>query len=130
METNSAWFVDPGQAADILQELQSVGVHTLLISISPFHNAHIPFARVKGVISACRQTGMQVFPWVNEFWPNLERLDSHTIHAMSEFEAIFGKDYLKRIPDRCWMYWQPPVFGDYTTWLPRNTDMLTGTQAI
>ena len=104
VETNSAWFTESGKAEEILQDLQSVGVHTLLISISPFHNASIPFTRVKGVISACHKTGMQIFPWVNEFVRDLDRLDSHKTHAMPEFEAKFGPDYLKRIPDRYWIH--------------------------
>ncbi|XPS82123.1 radical SAM domain protein [Desulfosarcina variabilis str. Montpellier] len=55
IETNSAWFVDTAQAITLLKELKASGVHTLLVSISPFHNAHIPYAHVKGVIDACRQ---------------------------------------------------------------------------
>ncbi|MCP3875096.1 MAG: 4Fe-4S cluster-binding domain-containing protein, partial [Desulfobacteraceae bacterium] len=58
VETNSAWFVDPEQAMGVLNQLRAVGVETLLVSISPFHNAHIPFARVRGVIDACHNTGM------------------------------------------------------------------------
>jgi len=42
-------------------QLIEAGVGTLLVSISPFHNAHVPYARVMGVIEACRRTGMQVF---------------------------------------------------------------------
>lgn len=104
VETNSAWFLDTGQAQKVLTQLLSVGVHTLLISMSPFHTEYIPFARVKGVIEACRRTGMQVFPWVNAFVRDLSRLDEHTVHSMSEFEALFGADYLKRIPDRYWIH--------------------------
>ena len=72
--------------------------------MSPFHNEYIPFARVKGVIEACRSTGMQVLPWVNAFVRDLSRMDDHTAHSMSEFETLFGADYLKRIPDRYWIH--------------------------
>jgi len=128
VETNSAWFTDPVQAEEILQDLQSLGVHTLLISISPFHNARIPFDHVKGVISACRGVGMQVFPWVNEFWRDLERLDSHKPHAMSEFEAIFGQDYLKRIPDRYWIHLGGRALQTFASIYPLKTisDTLAG----
>ena len=121
VETNSAWFTDPGQAEEILQDLRSHGVHTLLISISPFHNANIPFARVKGVIAACRQAGMAVFPWVNDFWRDLERLDSHTTHSMSEFEAIFGRDYLERIPDRYWIHLGGRALQTFVSCYPRQS---------
>lgn len=104
VETNSAWFKDNVQATTVLKKLLAAGVHTLLISISPFHNATIPFARVLGVIEACRCAGMQVFPWVNAFIRDLSRLDQRRTHTMIEFEEAFGPDYLKRIPDRYWIH--------------------------
>jgi uncharacterized Fe-S cluster-containing radical SAM superfamily protein len=104
VETNSAWFKDHEQAATVLERLLAAGAHTLLISISPFHNAAIPFDRVVGVIEACRRTGMQVFPWVNAFVRDLSRLDQSRTHSMVEFEDAFGTDYLKRIPDRYWIH--------------------------
>ncbi len=104
VETNSGWFTEAESADAILQRLIHAGVGTLLVSISPFHNAHIPFSRVRGVIDACRRTGMQVFPWVNAFIRDLERLGEDRPHAMDEFEAAFGNDYLKRVPDRYWIH--------------------------
>ena len=104
VETNSAWFADPDQAMSVLEDLMAAGVGTLLVSISPFHNAHIPFSRVKGVIDACRHCGMQVFPWVNAFVRDLSRLDESQTHSMAEFEAAFGRDYLETIPDRYWIH--------------------------
>ncbi len=104
VETNSAWFKDHEQAANVLERLQMAGVHTLLVSISPFHNAAIPFARVMGVIEACRRSGMQIIAWVNAFTRDLSRLDQNRTHAMAEFEEAFGPDYLKRIPERCWIH--------------------------
>jgi len=104
IETNSAWFVDTAQAIALLGELKASGVHTLLVSISPFHNAHIPYTRVKGVINACRQAGLNVFPWVNAFVRDLTRLDETKPHPMQDFESAFGPDYLRRIPDRYWIH--------------------------
>jgi hypothetical protein len=104
IETNAAWFVDPDQADDLLDRLREAGTHTLLVSISPFHNAHIPFARIKGVIEACRRRGIRVIPWVSGFANDLERLDILKTHSMAEFEAVFGADYLSRIPDRYWIH--------------------------
>jgi len=104
VETNSAWFVEKQQAVDVIEKLLAAGVHTLLVSISPFHNAFVPFVRVKGVIAACRQAGMHVFPWVNAFVRDLNRLDDTKTHAIAEFEERFGRDYLRRIPDRYWIH--------------------------
>jgi hypothetical protein len=104
VETNSAWFVDPQQAEAVLTLLRASGLGTLLVSISPFHNARIPFARVRGVIEACRRCGVQVFPWVADFTGDLERLDPGKPHSMAEFTEMFGNDYLERIPDRYWIH--------------------------
>ena len=104
VETNSAWFIDDRQAVAVIEDLLADGVHTLLVSISPFHNAAIPFARVKGVIDGCRRAGMTVFPWVNAFVGDLSRLDAAKPHGMAEFENAFGRDYLRRIPDRYWIH--------------------------
>lgn len=104
VETNSAWFVDGDRAEALVSGLLDAGVGTLLVSISPFHNAYIPYSKVIGVINACRRVGMAVFPWVNAFVLDLTRLDVNRTHDMQEFEAAFGTDYLQRIPDRYWIH--------------------------
>jgi hypothetical protein len=104
VETSSAWFKDEDQGMEILERLRDAGLGTLLVSISPFHNARIPFARVRGVIAACRRAGLQVFPWVNAFVRDLDRLGADRPHAMAEFEAAYGADYLRRIPARYWIH--------------------------
>ena len=72
VETNSSWYRDPTSAAETLARLKALGLRTLLISISPFHNEHIPFAKVAGVMRACRHAGIRVFPWhemdATRFW--------------------------------------------------------------
>ena len=62
VETNSSWFKDLESSKRILCNLREKGLKTLLVSISPFHNEHIPFYKVKGVIESCRKTGITVFP--------------------------------------------------------------------
>jgi hypothetical protein len=104
VETNSAWCRDMDAAVDLLRDLKGGGLETLLVSISPFHNAFIPFERVRRLISACRRAGLQVFPWVNAFVGDLDRLGAHRPHEMAEFEAAFGPHYLARIPDRYWIH--------------------------
>ncbi len=104
VETNSAWFVDAARADAVLTNLLNAGVHSLLISISPFHNAFVPFIRVKEVIAACRRQGLNTIPWVNGFVRDLDRLDPHRPHAMQTFLTTYGPDYLERIPDRYWIH--------------------------
>ncbi|MCP4744762.1 MAG: radical SAM protein [Desulfobacteraceae bacterium] len=104
VETNCAWFKDSGHASAVIKNLFKTGVHTLLISISPFHNEHIPYARVKGVIDACRSNGVKVFPWVDSFAGDLSRLDENKTHSLSEFEQVFGPNYLESIPEKYWIH--------------------------
>ncbi len=104
VETNAAWFTALKPAKTLLADLKREGLHTLLVSISPFHNAYIPFGRTLGVIDACRHSGMNVFPWVNAFVRDLSRLDPRIPHPMEEFKRAYGNDYLKRIPDRYWIH--------------------------
>ena len=54
VETNSSWYRDPDTAIELLDRLKRKGLHTLLISMSPFHNEYIPFAKVKGVMVAAQ----------------------------------------------------------------------------
>jgi hypothetical protein len=104
VETNSAWCRDEDAAVDLLDTLKGVGLETLLVSISPFHNAYIPFERVRRLIAASRRAGIQVLPWVNAFVRDLDRLGADRPHDMAEFHAAFGQDYLARIPDRYWIH--------------------------
>jgi len=104
VETNSSWYRDGGSACRILSSLKERGLSMLLVSMSPFHNEHIPFWKVKGVIEACRDAGMQVFPWISEFYPEIEALGDHSTHTLSEYEERYGADYLRRLPSRYWVH--------------------------
>ena len=104
VETNSAWFKDSRSAATTLSKLNKQGLQTLLVSISPFHNEYIPFAKVKGVIEAARQTGISIFPWVSEFIADLSELDAAATHTLTEFETLFGRDYVTHLPQRYWIH--------------------------
>jgi hypothetical protein len=119
VETNSAWYVDAQASEKILRDLIAAGVNTLLVSISPFHNAHIPYDRVTGIIAACRQTGMTVFPWVNAFVRDIKRFDVRQTHDMSEFEAVFGPDYMRRIPEVYWIHLGGRALDTFATVYPR-----------
>ncbi len=103
IETNSSWFKDKGSAITLLSDLRRLGVHTLLISISPFHNEFIPFNKVRSVIETCRSTGVQIFPWVEEFLQDLQRFDVMKPHSLEEYEEAFGRDYISDITSRYWI---------------------------
>lgn len=104
VETNSSWYQDLDSAVARLQELKARGLETLLVSISPFHNEYIPFQKVKGVIEACRVTRMAAFPWVSDFYRELDAFDPAITHRLAEYGERFGADYLRRIPARYWIH--------------------------
>jgi MoaA/NifB/PqqE/SkfB family radical SAM enzyme len=104
VETNSSWFKDRESAVALLTNLSTRGLNTLLVSISPFHNEHIPFFKVEGVIEAARQAGIGIFPWVTEFVSDLSQFDSGQTHSLAEFSDVFGRDYLLRVLERYWIH--------------------------
>ena len=104
VETNSSWFNDLESAVDILSRLRKKGLKTLLVSISPFHNEHIPFFKVQGVMDACRKAGINIFPWVNGFIGDLVQFDVAKTNSLVVFEEKFGPDYLYRILQRYWIH--------------------------
>lgn len=104
VETNSSWYKDSGQAREMLLQLPGLGAGTLLISISPFHNEHIPFAKVKGVMDVCADAGVDVFPWVQGFSADIDSFPDDVPHKMAEYEERFGGDYLRKIPNRYWVH--------------------------
>jgi len=118
IETNSAWYKNEDQASGILDDLLKLNVTTLLISISPFHNEFIPFRKVKGVLSACRKSGMQVFPWVMDFYSDLDQLDDNLPHPMNDYKELFGEDYLTQIPRRYWTIFGGRAINTFKDALP------------
>jgi sugar phosphate isomerase/epimerase len=104
VETNSSWFTSHEEAAALLTGLKQLGLACLLISISPFHNEYIPFKRVKGVIAACRAAGVQAFPWINEFYREIDAFEDGAAHTLEEYAAKFGENYLSRLPGRYWIH--------------------------
>lgn len=104
VETNSSWFKDPESAEALLAGLRPKGLHTLLVSISPFHNEHIPFAKTQGVLDAARNAGVRIFPWVAEFISDLSGFDGTRPHALVEYQERYGKDYVQGILDRYWIH--------------------------
>jgi hypothetical protein len=104
VETNSSWFTESDAAKSILSELRKKGLNTLLVSISPFHNAHIPFSRVEGVIHAARDAGVGIFPWITDFVDDLSAFEPTQTHPLEEYEKKFGRDYLLQVLKRYWIH--------------------------
>ncbi|WP_457573569.1 radical SAM protein [Desulfolithobacter sp.] len=100
VETNSSWFRDLEQACGLLERLKEAGLRTLLVSISPFHNEYIPLARTRGVLEACRRTGIAVFPWQEQFLSELGRFDTKTTVKLVSLEEHFGPGYVAGLVER------------------------------
>ena len=118
VETNSSWYRDPAHGAHLLDRMRRAGLHTLLVSMSPFHNEHISFDKVKGVIAACGKSGVAVFPWIKEFFPEIDSFDERTTHQMNEYTNAFGSDYLDRIPSRYWIHFGGRALETFAKSLP------------
>lgn len=103
IETNASWYSE--NKKHMLQQLKEHGVRTLLVSISPFHNEFVPFSKTKALIAACSHAGMNVFPWVMDFYKDLSVFDSSCTHSLDEYEARFGKEYVAKIPGRYWIHY-------------------------
>ena len=103
VETNSSWFKTHEEACTILERLVDKGLRTLLVSISPFHNEFIPFYKIKGVIHACQQAGMSVFPWISDFFSDLGAFDDQQTHSLEEYQKHFGAHYVANLPRRYWI---------------------------
>jgi hypothetical protein len=104
VETNSSWYKDKDSACEVLSSLQESGLSTLLISISPFHNEHIPFYKVKGVIDACRTVNMNIFLWIMDFYGDVDAFDDREKHSMEEYTDRYGPKYLAQLPSRYWIH--------------------------
>jgi hypothetical protein len=97
VETNASWFKDTASAKEILRSLMRAGLSGLMISVSPFHNEYIPYARTKGVIAAARSVGLPLFLWVDEFCDILESLPENVPHSLEEYREKFGSGFDKTI---------------------------------
>jgi len=100
IETNASWYRDEASTMAVLRDLKDHGVHTLLISLDPYHNEYIPFWKVKALIAACSKAKMNVFPWLMDFWDDIDAMDERSPHSLDEYARLFGRDYLLDLPKR------------------------------
>jgi hypothetical protein len=131
VETNSSWFKGEEEACILLSSLKECGLGTMLISISPFHNEYIPFYKVKGVLKACRKTGMRIFPWVEDFYPDIDAFDDKKTHSLEEYKARFGQDYVEQIPGRYWVTLRGRALFTYAPFMKERPykEILAGNQS-
>jgi len=120
IETNSSWYRDSKSACHILTRLKNKGLSTLLISISPFHNEYIPFSKVIGVIQACRKSGIQIFPWIQDFYPEISAFNPDKKHTLIEYEEKYGEDYIKNIPSRYWITYRGRALKTYARFMEKQ----------
>ncbi len=100
VETNSSWHTDASRTRDVLGMLHAEGLGTLLISISPFHNEHIPFGKVRAVLDACHAAGLSAFPWIVDFAAEIRAFDTTVPHTLDEYTQRFGDDYVPNLMHR------------------------------
>ncbi|MEW6709784.1 MAG: radical SAM protein [Candidatus Riflebacteria bacterium] len=103
VETNSSWFRSDDDADRILQDLRQAGLRTLLVSISPFHAEFVPLAKVNGVMQACSRNGINVFPWVRDFYQDFTGFDQNETVDIAQLVEVFGQAYLNSIVQRYWI---------------------------
>jgi hypothetical protein len=121
VETNSSWYKDKESAAEMLAQLRDKGLHTLLVSISPFHNEQIPFFKVKGVIEAAQLAGVGVFPWVSDFASDLSNFDPTKTHSLDEYQKVYGNNYLLEVLNRYWIHFGGRALDTFRPLLGKQT---------
>jgi hypothetical protein len=104
VETSGSWFTDMDEAVELLTELRGMGLASLLVSISPMHNAFIPLRQTLGTLAAARTAGLTVFPWQEHFLADLRVFDPDTTHPFRAYLDRFGPEYPADILRRTWMH--------------------------
>ena len=96
----------PQKLSAVLEVAAAVGVDVDYVETNSswFHNEFIPLAKMKGVIDAARKTGIGIFPWVSDFLGDLSKLETTGTHSLVEYEALFGPDYMTKLPQRYWIH--------------------------
>lgn len=100
IETNGSWHRDDASTRQTLKTLMQHGADTLMVSVDPFHNGFIPFAKVRAVIEAAQRVGMRLFAWKMEFAPDITRMDESRPHKLGEYAKLFGEEYIAELPGR------------------------------
>lgn len=118
IESNGFWFNHDASSMNKLDTLKSLGIKQLLVSFSPFHNVRIPLKRTLALCEAANQKGINIFPWVDSFIPDLENMGIDSTHTLEEYMKVFGPDYLSTIPSRYWISFRGRALKTYSPYLP------------
>jgi len=54
-------------------------------------------------MKACREEGVSIFPWISEFFPEIDVLPNRKKHPLEEYREHYGENYTKSILDRYWV---------------------------
>jgi len=104
VETSASWYDDADEAVELLTELRSMGLSSLLVSLSPMHNGFVPLRKTLGVIEAARAAGVAVFPWQEHFLADVQAFDPEATHPFAAYLDRFGPDYPAEILRRTWIH--------------------------
>ena len=96
VETNASWYVNDKKTKEVLKNLLHHNVHTLLISVDPFHNEYVPFSKVKRLIGVCEVSGMGVFSWQMKYYKSVAGMGKGR-HTLEEYEAKYGQGFIKDV---------------------------------
>ena len=99
IETNASWYTDDINVSEKLKKLISAGIDCLLISVDPFHNEFVTYNKIKNLAKCCRKNSMGTFIWQSKFERIAQQLDENTTHSLSEYENIFGDDFIKQVSE-------------------------------
>jgi hypothetical protein len=99
IETNASWYTDDAGVSQKLKELRAAGVDCLLVSVDPFHNEFVPYAKVKSLLRCCEKNNFGTFVWQSKFERVVRRLGENKTHTLNEYIEKFGSDFIKNIAD-------------------------------
>jgi hypothetical protein len=100
-ETNAAWVKSPEQAASTLEELADQGLECVLVSLSPFHAEHVPFARTRWLIDAANAVLPRgAFVWIPDFAAELGAHPADRPLPLEQLLAERGDGFAVGLADR------------------------------
>ena len=121
IETNASWVENEDDVKRKLRELKNLGIETILVSISPFHNEYIPFKKVLRLIQLLDEVGIGIFPWIESFANEIRRLNIDKTHSLSECKDIFGENYIRYLPQRYYLTLNGRAIKTFEEYFPTKT---------
>ncbi len=121
VETNAAWFTEGGGTLESLRTLKSQGLNAFLVSVSPFHNAFIPYGRVIGLMRACHDEGIGVIPWSHIFNPLLSKGDASKAQDWQTLEKAFKGHLASFVLNGYWLHPGGRALNFLRTWGQTDT---------